>query len=122
MCSGTKASQTRALLEPLARIPSVRSPPQSSSTSNADKAAFQSQLDSLSSKGDKIALTANVCYIAGAVALVTAVVIGYPAYKARNSTVEPAKPVSPETGTNMSFLLAPTPSMKGGTAGFALTF
>lgn len=94
-----------------------------SGSSNSEKAAFQSKLDNLSSKGDHIALGANICYIAGAVALVTAVVIGYPAYKAMHTTNESAKPVSPETpGTNMSFLLAPTPSMKGGTAGLTLTF
>jgi len=93
------------------------------SQSNSDKAAFQNKLDNLSNKGDHIALGANICYIAGAVALVTAVVIGYPAYKAMHTTNESAKPVSPETpGTNMSFLLAPTPSMKGGTAGLTLTF
>jgi len=93
------------------------------SNSNSDKAAFQNKLDNLSNKGDHIALGANICYIAGAVALVTAVVIGYPAYKAMHTTNESAKPVSPETpGTNMSFLLAPSPSMKGGTAGLTLTF
>lgn len=95
----------------------------SATQSNSDKAAFQNKLDNLSNKGDHIALGANICYIAGAVALVTAVVIGYPAYKAMHTTNESAKPVSPETpGTNMSFLLAPTPSMKGGTAGLTLTF
>ena len=91
------------------------------SNSNSDKANYQAQLDSLANKGDKLALGANICYIAGGVALITAVVIGYPAYKARNSTTE-QKPVSPETGTNMSFLFAPTPSMKGGTAGLTFSF
>lgn len=92
------------------------------SNSNSDKAAFQSQLDSLSNKGDKIALGANICYIAGAVALVTAVVIGYPAYKARNNTTEKAVPPPDAAGTNMSFIFAPTPSMKGGTAGLTFSF
>jgi len=90
------------------------------SNSNSDKAAFQQQLDSIATKGDHLALGANICYIAGGVALATAVIIGYPAYKARNSTTEPAKPPSPETGTNMSFLLAPTPH--GAAGGLTFSF
>jgi hypothetical protein len=89
------------------------------SNSNSDKAAYSAQLDSLSNKGSQIALGANVCYIAGAVALVTAVVIGYPAYKSRNAE---RKPASPDAGTNMSFMFAPSPTLKGGAAGLALTF
>jgi hypothetical protein len=90
------------------------------SQSNSDKANHQAELDSLASKGDKLALGANICYIAGGVALVTAVVVGYPAYKARNNPEQ--KVSSPESGTNMSFMFAPTPSLKGGAAGLSFQF
>ncbi len=88
------------------------------SNTNTDKAAHQADLDALSSKGDKLALGANICYIVGGVAFVTAVVIGYPAYKARNNSERKAP--SPDAGTNMSFMFAPTPT--GAAAGLTLRF
>lgn len=93
---------------------------QGPATNNAsDKAAHQADLDALSSKGDKLALGANICYVVGGVALITAVIIGYPAYKARSTE---HKAPSPEAGTNMSFMFAPTPSLKGAAAGLTFQF
>lgn len=85
----------------------------------ADISARAAKLQSLESKGSTLALTANILYIAGGVGLITAVVIGYPAYKARHAE---QKSNSPEGGaaTNMSFLVAPTPS--GAQAAFSMTF
>jgi hypothetical protein len=57
-------------------------------------------------------------YVVGGVALVTAVFIGYPAYKALNSE---KKPTSPE-GTNLSFMILPNAALNGGTAGMSLQF
>lgn len=85
---------------------------------NAEVNARAAKLQSLENKGSTLALTANVLYIAGAVGLVTAVVIGYPAYKARHAE---QKSLSPEGNpTNLSFMLAPTPD--GAMGGMSLRF
>jgi hypothetical protein len=81
-------------------------------------AARESQIRSLENKGNTLATAANIMYVVGGVALVTAVFIGYPAYKALNAE---KKPVSPE-GTNMSFMILPNATLTGGTAGMALQF
>jgi hypothetical protein len=81
-------------------------------------AARESQIRSLENKGNTIATAANIMYVVGGVALVTAVFIGYPAYKALNAE---KKPTSPE-GTNMSFMILPNATLTGGTAGMALQF
>jgi hypothetical protein len=81
-------------------------------------AARQAKIRSLENKGDKLALAANILYVVGGVALVTAVFIGYPAYKARHLE---QKSTSPE-GTNMSFMILPNPMLNGGTAGMILQF
>jgi hypothetical protein len=85
---------------------------------NAEVNARAARLQSLESKGSTLALTANILYIAGAVGLVTAVVIGYPAYKARHAE---QKSLSPEGNpTNLSFMVAPTQS--GAMGGLSLRF
>jgi hypothetical protein len=81
-------------------------------------AARESKIRSLENKGNTLATTANILYVVGGVALVTAVFIGYPAYKALNAE---KKPTSPE-GTNMSFMILPNATLTGGTAGMALQF
>jgi hypothetical protein len=83
----------------------------------AEQTAYVNALKSLSDKGDHLALGANICYVAGALGLITAVVIGYPAYKARKAE---RKPASPET--NVSFLFAPGPTLGSGSAGLLLQF
>lgn len=87
-------------------------------TNPAAVAARVSQVRSLENKGDKLATAANIMYVVGGVALVTAVFIGYPAYKALNAE---KKPTSPE-GTNLSFMILPNTTLTGGTAGMALQF
>jgi hypothetical protein len=84
----------------------------------ADVAAHEAKIRSLENKGDTLALSANILYVVGGVALVTAVFIGYPAYKARHAE---QKPTSPE-GTNLSFMVLPNASLTGGTAGMFLQF
>ena len=85
---------------------------------NAEVNARAAKLQSLENKGSTLALTANILYIAGAVGLVTAVVVGYPAYKALHAE---QKSLSPEgTPTNLSFMVAPTPS--GAMGGLSLRF
>jgi len=79
-----------------------------------------SRIHNLESKGDKLFLAANILYVVGGVALVTAVFIGYPAYKARNS--EQKTVPNPESGTNMSFILLPNPTLDGGSAGMMMRF
>jgi len=80
--------------------------------------ARAARLQSLENKGSTLALTANILYIAGAVGLVTAVVVGYPAYKALHAE---QKTLSPEgTPTNLSFMVAPTPA--GAMGGLSLRF
>jgi hypothetical protein len=74
-------------------------------------------LKSLSDKGNHLALAANLCYVAAGLGLITAVVIGYPAYKARKAE---RKPASPET--NLSFLFVPGRSLENSTAGLSLQF
>jgi len=80
--------------------------------------ARDAKLRSLENKGSTLALTANILYIAGGVGLITAVVIGYPAYKARHTE---EKSLSPEGNpTNLSFMVAPTPS--GAMGAFSMVF
>jgi len=77
----------------------------------------QATLDSLASKGNRYALVANSCFIAGAVGLVASAIIGYPAYKARKAE---RRPESPDTA--LSFMIAPTPNFNGASAGMLLRF
>lgn len=81
-------------------------------------ATRESKIRSLENKGNNLATAANIMYVVGGVALVTAVFIGYPAYKALNAE---KRPTSPE-GTNMSFMILPNASLTGGTAGMSLQF
>ena len=77
---------------------------------------YQQQLNDLAKKGDRLALAANVCWIVAGVGVVAAVIIGYPAYKARqNAEQRPPEPIP------LSFMLAPT-SAGGGMAGVSLRF
>ena len=88
------------------------------SSNGQDVANHEAQIRSLENKGNTLALTANILYVVGGVALVTAVFIGYPAYKAQH---EEKKPTSPE-GNNLSFMILPNPALNGGTAGMSFTF
>lgn len=80
----------------------------------------ESRIKSLEDKGNTLALTANILYVVGGVALVTAVFIGYPAYKAQHS--EQKSVPNPESGTNMSFIVLPNPTMDGGSAAMMMRF
>ena len=79
-----------------------------------------SRIHNLETKGDRIFLAANILYVVGGVALVTAVFIGDPAYKAMNS--EHKTVPNPESGTNMSFIVLPNPTLDGGSAGMMMRF
>jgi len=78
---------------------------------------LQDQQD-LAKKGARLALAANVCYIVGGVGVIAAIVIGYPAYKARQNPEN--QPRSPEA-IPLSFMIAPTRA-GGGMAGLSLQF
>ena len=89
-------------------------------TSDQDVANHVQKVRDLENKGNTVALTANILYVVGGVALVTAVFIGYPAYKAMHS--EQKTVPSPESGTNMSFIVLPNPTLDGGSAGMMMRF
>lgn len=77
---------------------------------------YQQELNDLAKKGDRLALAANVCWIVAGVGVVAAVIIGYPAYKARQNAEQ-----HPPEAIPLSFMLAPT-SAGGGMAGVSLRF
>jgi hypothetical protein len=83
-----------------------------------DTGAIQKRRD-LADKGDKLALAANVCFLGAAAGLVTAGIIGYPAWKAKKARGESG---SPESTPAMSFMVAPNRSLDGVNAGFAYRF
>jgi hypothetical protein len=84
-----------------------------------DTVASREHANSLADKGDKLALAANICYVAGAVGLVAAAVIGYPAYKARKGEQRTESPDSPAP---LSFIFLPGPTLGSATAGMVYTF
>jgi len=90
------------------------------SSNEQDVANHVQRVRDLENKGNTLALTANILYVVGGVALVTAVFIGYPAYKAMNS--EQKTVPNPESGTNMSFIVLPNPTLDGGSAGMMMRF
>src|ERR1044071_2660459 len=50
------------------------------------------KLDDLAHKGDTLALAANICFVGAAVGLITAGIIGYPAWKAKKARGESGSP------------------------------
>lgn len=78
----------------------------------------QAQLDDLKKKGDRYALLANTCFVLTGVGVVAAVLVGYPAYKARKVVDRP--PESPDSP--VSFLFAPSPRLDGGSANLQFRF
>jgi hypothetical protein len=78
----------------------------------------QTKLDDLAKKGNRYSLLANTCFILTGVGVIAATLIGYPAYKARNAVDR--RPESPDTA--VSFLLAPTPGLDGGSAALMFKF
>lgn len=79
--------------------------------------APQSQLDDLANKGNRDALVANTCLVLGGIGLITAAIIGYPAYKARTAERQPESPEG-----SLSFLFAPSPRLDGGAASMVMRF
>ena len=89
----------------------------------AGRAAREHELEDMASTGGLVMNSANVCFILGAAGIITAAVIGYPAYKARKA----AGPRGPEGGNpdrppSLSFWVAPDRQMSGGMANLALRF
>lgn len=76
------------------------------------------ELDSLASKGDTLALSANICYVAAAVGLAGAGIVGYSAYKARKS----GRVETPDSPTPVSFMLAPGRTLGSMNAALAYQF
>jgi hypothetical protein len=90
---------------------------QSDYNNKSSSGAPQSQLDDLANKGNRYALGANACLIIGGVGLITAAIIGYPAYKARNAEKQPESPEN-----SLSFLFAPSPRLDGASAAMVMRF
>ena len=77
----------------------------------------QSELDDLANKGNRYSLIANTCFVLGGVGLISAAIIAYPAWKARNAEKQPESPEN-----TLSFLFLPSPHLDGGSASMALRF
>jgi len=77
-------------------------------------------LDSLSKKGDRLALGANICFVGAAVGLIAAGIIGYPAYRARKSGA--GRSESPDVPPPISFMLAPGRTLGSVNAGMLYRF
>ncbi len=90
---------------------------QSDYNNKSSSGAPQSQLDDLANKGNRYALLANACLVIGGVGLITAAIIGYPAYQARNAEKQPESPEN-----SLSFLFAPSPRLDGASAGMVMHF
>jgi hypothetical protein len=83
--------------------------------------ADQQALDDMASKGDKLALVANICFVGAAVGLIAAGVIGYPAWKARGKSGGTESPdVAPPLP--VSFLLSPGRTLGSVNAGMVYQF
>jgi hypothetical protein len=82
--------------------------------------ADQQALDDMASKGDKLALAANICFVGAAVGLIAAGVIGYPAWKARGKST--GRTESPDAPPPVSFLLSPGRTLGSVNAGMVYQF
>lgn len=89
----------------------------SSSGSIQDRQA----LDDLSKKGDTLALAANICFVGAAVGLITAGIVGYPAYKARKAGAGRSE-AAPDAPPPVSFLLSPGRTLGSVNAGLLYRF
>lgn len=87
-------------------------------TPNDGSATARARLDNLSSKGDKLAMAADICFVVAAVGVIGAGIIGYPAYKARKA--ERRSETTPDAPPPLSFLFAPGPG--GASAGMIYHF
>ena len=74
----------------------------------------------MASKGDKLALAANICFVGAAVGLIAAGVIGYPAWKARGKSTGHTE--SPDAPAPVSFLLSPGRTLGSVNAGMVYQF
>lgn len=100
---------------------SVQSDYNNKAANSTGTPAARQELDDLESKGNTLALAANVCFVGAAVGLIAAGFIGYPAYKARKAAGgrgegEGAVPMP------VSFLLAPGRTLGSVNAGLAFQF
>jgi hypothetical protein len=100
---------------------SVQSDYDSKAANSNGSTQARQELDDLESRGNTLALAANVCFVGAAVGLITAGLIGYPAYKARKNAgtrTEGAVDVPPP----VSFMLAPGRTLGSVHAGLSYQF
>jgi hypothetical protein len=81
--------------------------------------ATNEKLDQLARKGDTLALAANICFVGAAVGLITAGIIGYPAWKAKKagSRIE-----SPDSAPAVSLMFGPGRTLGSMNAGLVYRF
>jgi hypothetical protein len=77
------------------------------------------ELDNLVHRGDTLALAANICFIGAGGALVTAALVGYPAYKARKRGTGRSESDAPAP---VSFMLTPGRTLGSINAGLTYQF